>query len=222
MARTPRRLARGSAADVAAYKGPDGEPVYNRENKTIHMQDGVNFGGTPLAKKSETINIANSQLAAMLALRMKGALVDGPPIDLTGAQAWGILGAAGKATQAQAEAGTDNEQFMTALRAVQSNIAQHSGLLSPSGWEKSPSGLIIQWGYMTGPAGGVRVILPISFPNNIYVAITQIYAAPNSSVMYSSTIADMDTSSFSVVRTYSSGGVVGSSGEAFWWIAIGR
>lgn len=115
--RTPRRLARGSNEEVKAYIGPSGEPIYNLETKTLHMHDGLTPGGSALAKKSETENIANAQLASMPANSFKGRLSSqGSPQDLTTAQAWGLVGSAGKATVAQLQAGTDDTQFITSAK----------------------------------------------------------------------------------------------------------
>lgn len=46
--RIPRRFARGTDDEVNAYTGPSGEMIYNLDKKTIHAQDGVTAGGTPL------------------------------------------------------------------------------------------------------------------------------------------------------------------------------
>jgi hypothetical protein len=50
MARTPLRLVRATAAQIAAYTGPAGEPVFNTDTSGIHLQDGVTPGGTPLMR----------------------------------------------------------------------------------------------------------------------------------------------------------------------------
>ncbi|SEG64814.1 hypothetical protein [Bosea lathyri] len=53
MARTPRRFARGTTAEVAAYTGLSGEPIWNTQTGRLHMQNGATAGGVPHALKSE-------------------------------------------------------------------------------------------------------------------------------------------------------------------------
>lgn len=53
MARQPRQIARGTTAEVAAYTGPNGEPVFNVDTKRIHVQDGATPGGHPAATLAE-------------------------------------------------------------------------------------------------------------------------------------------------------------------------
>ncbi len=45
--RQPLRLVRDTGAAVAAYAGPAGEPVFNRDTGEIHVQDGATPGGIP-------------------------------------------------------------------------------------------------------------------------------------------------------------------------------
>ena len=42
------QLYRGTAAQVATYNGADGEVVYNTDNRSLHVFDGVNAGGFEL------------------------------------------------------------------------------------------------------------------------------------------------------------------------------
>lgn len=48
MARQPLRLVRDTAAAIAAYTGPAGEPTYAVDTKNLHIQDGQTPGGTQL------------------------------------------------------------------------------------------------------------------------------------------------------------------------------
>ncbi len=54
------QLYRGTSAQVAAYNGADGEVVYNTENKSLHVFDGVLAGGFELknaeAMKAELLS----------------------------------------------------------------------------------------------------------------------------------------------------------------------
>ncbi|MCO5092003.1 hypothetical protein [Bosea sp. (in: a-proteobacteria)] len=53
MARIPRRLARGSSAEVAGYTGPLGEPVVDTTTLRLHLQDGATPGGIAIPTKAE-------------------------------------------------------------------------------------------------------------------------------------------------------------------------
>lgn len=57
MARKALRFVRAAAAAVAAYIGPAGEPVYNTTTGDIHLQNGVDAGGVPLASAGWNNNI---------------------------------------------------------------------------------------------------------------------------------------------------------------------
>lgn len=46
-----------------------------------------------------------------------------------------------------------------------------AALKSANGYQKLPSGLIIQWGVATTSAGSVTVTLPIPFPNGVFQAV---------------------------------------------------
>ncbi len=47
------QLRRGTAAQVAAFTGAQGEVVVDTDNKRLVLQDGITAGGIPLAKLSE-------------------------------------------------------------------------------------------------------------------------------------------------------------------------
>ena len=56
MAREPRRLARGTNAQVLAYTGPSGEPIFNIETKRLHIQDGITAGGVAMLRADEALD----------------------------------------------------------------------------------------------------------------------------------------------------------------------
>lgn len=58
MARAALRFVRGTAAQVAAYTGPAGEPVFNIDQKRVHVQDGVTPGGVPLLAAGDSAGLA--------------------------------------------------------------------------------------------------------------------------------------------------------------------
>ena len=89
--------------------------------------------------------------------------------------------------------------------------------LAADGYQKLPSGLIIQWGIMTTNASGdATVTFPIAFPNAVYQAVGTFNNS--SRVSATVTIGSLTTSTMYV------GAMLGSSGvaAAVSWVAIGR
>jgi len=76
-----------------------------------------------------------------------------------------VTPAPGYASQAEAQAGTNNTKLMTPLRTVQGAFPAYSN--STNGYTKLASGLIIQWGYIP-QNGGSSVTFPISFSSACY------------------------------------------------------
>ncbi|HAK16410.1 MAG TPA: hypothetical protein DCM65_09190 [Acinetobacter junii] len=72
-----------------------------------------------------------------------------------------VKGLAKIATTAIAQAGTNDTDFITALKLKQSFTSLHGD----TGWERLPDGLIIQWGLA---AVGVTTPFPIAFPTACY------------------------------------------------------
>jgi len=54
------RIRRGTASAISTFTGAAGEIIYNLTTKTIHTNDGVTVGGTPLAKTSDLSNFLTS------------------------------------------------------------------------------------------------------------------------------------------------------------------
>ena len=58
------QLYRGTAAQIATYNGADGEIVYNKDNRSLHVFDGINAGGFELknaeAMKQEILSGAST------------------------------------------------------------------------------------------------------------------------------------------------------------------
>ena len=82
------------------------------------------------------------------------------------------------ASEAEAEAGTNNTKFMTPLRVAQALAANNGGIVSANlaqnGYVKFANGFILQWGVI--PSGyyaytAATVNLPMSFRNTNYVVI---------------------------------------------------
>lgn len=74
----------------------------------------------------------------------------------------------GVATQAEAEAGAIDTKYMTPLRARQATESLFKGSnvsIASSGYQRLPSGIILQWGSLVAPAGVVSMhSFPIAFP----------------------------------------------------------
>jgi hypothetical protein len=95
---------------------------------------------------------------------------------------WG--GSAGLKAQVDA---TDLGTFWTGTPAIQS--------ISGNGYQRFPSGLIMQWGYASASQSGTNVSFPIAFPNAVVnLQITQ--AVGNSAGGQAASLAAIDGSSF--------------------------
>ena len=180
--------------------------------------------GAVTSDKITTGAVSNDKLASMVAGRLKGlpsGALDGPPQDLTGADAWGIVGSAGKATTEQAENGIDDTQFMTSAKVLSAIQARNPALLLSVGWQKLPSGLILQWGICSGGVGGASITFPITFPAGA-LSIVLTGASSSTTNIFSCTISNLSASGFSAIRLYSPGtGGIGLGGETFFWVALG-
>ena len=53
-------LKRGNSAQISSYTGPIGEPIYNTQTKTIHLQDGLTAGGFALATNDQLQSISET------------------------------------------------------------------------------------------------------------------------------------------------------------------
>lgn len=70
------------------------------------------------------------------------------------------------ATQAEAEAGTVSNKAMSPLRVAQAIRALSQSSRGGSGWQRLPTGLIIQWGGVDAAGSGlVTTTFPLAFPN---------------------------------------------------------
>ena len=76
-----------------------------------------------------------------------------------------VTPAPGYASQAEAQAGTNNTKLMTPLRTVQGAFPAYSN--SANGYTKLASGLLIQWGFKAQGAGA-SVTFPTAFSSAVY------------------------------------------------------
>jgi hypothetical protein len=71
----------------------------------------------------------------------------------------------GMASQAEAEAGTNNTKFMTPLRVRQGSMPNSS--IATNGYAELGSGLYLQWGRATAVQAG-SITFPIAFPTAVF------------------------------------------------------
>lgn len=128
------------------------------------------------------------------------------------------------ASAAEAQAWADNTKFITPLRLADSFKGVNYSLLS-NGYQKLPSGLIIQWGYGVGvnAAGtgnrGTYITFPIAFPNAC-LSIEQLPIAQESpSLQYWATCTVLDITRTGFTSVLYKGTYDGSWGS--FYLAIG-
>ena len=133
------------------------------------------------------------------------------------------------ATQAQAEAGTDNATAMTPLRVAQAILAGAglASLISVYGYLRLPGGLLIQWG-MTPNVDPTTGVVTFSFPIAFTVAPWVILpgertlsTAPVASICNIGVSYDLLTAAQCTIRMVRSDGSV-QPGDGAYYLAIGR
>lgn len=105
------------------------------------------------------------------------------------------------------------------LLATMAAFAQEFGAsLALSGYQKLPSGLIIQWGTANGSASGSKAVtFPVAFPNACYAVNLSVF---NPATYIPAISASPNQTGFSFIAN-TSPGTAGSSTAAVYWIAIG-
>jgi hypothetical protein len=103
----------------------------------------------------------------------------------------------------------------TELVATMKKFADEFGsLLATNGWQKLPSGLIIQWG-LTGTGGTVTTVFPIAFPT----ACFSVVATANGTTGGADEVELSTVTAVQFIANHANSGV-NSSGNSR-WIAIG-
>ncbi len=98
---------------------------------------------------------------------------------------------------------------------------QATNSLLASGWQRLPSGLILQWGNTGSKANGDSVSFPIAFPNNLFsIALADTAASTAASASHIVSHLNATTSGFTVVITRDDGSQASSTSSTF--IAIGN
>lgn len=109
-------------------------------------------------------------------------------------------------------------------KAIGKTIKQQSqALLANNGYQKMPSGLIIQWGFVEGTgASSVTANFPIKFPNDLFQSVATMRDMSGGNVegvsVYSNWISDDDTRK-TIIKIGVAGANLGSWGVKY--IAIG-
>lgn len=98
--------------------------------------------------------------------------------------------------------------------------AAFAATLATSGYQKLPSGLIIQWGLSAG-TGDDAVTFPIAFPTACLGVSATLQYTPTVGVMAVATAASASTTGCSVFGRYTSGGAVGVAAVAIRWLSWG-
>jgi hypothetical protein len=134
----------------------------------------------------------------------------------------GYTNAQAVAAVAAALANTGNIAFTYAGGAISANTAgatanSWSQSLTANGYQKFPSGFIIQWGSFTLPsAGATSVTFPLTFPNNCFSVVpTQ---GQSTSYGYPFSVASKSTTGFTADGS-AVGGILAGTG---YWVAFGN
>lgn len=85
---------------------------------------------------------------------------------------WTLIATLPKASTAQAQAWSNDSSLLTPNLLNLAFKGSNQNLVSSSGFQKLPGGLIIQWGLVTGISAGTAatVTLPVTFPNGLMFA----------------------------------------------------
>ena len=129
------------------------------------------------------------------------------------------------ASEAEAEAGTNNTKFMTPLRVAQALAANNGGIVSANlaqnGYVKFANGLILQWGYNQANllAGGITIAFPITYPNAAFSVVGIPTAALGGADLAAYSMTAVTKYNFTVKGDALTNGVKSSY---IFWISIGH
>lgn len=96
--------------------------------------------------------------------------------------------------------------------------------LAANGWQRLPSGLILQWGATTATAGNLTVAFPTAFPNACYGVFPNVtQPQPSTTIMYSTWADTITLSNFALRTRYGlNGGTVAADTMSACFWALGR
>lgn len=113
-----------------------------------------------------------------------------------------------------------------ALATMQKFADEFGSSLAASGYQKLPSGLIIQWGStLFNTSGYANITFPISFPTAVYEITSSVgRGSVLTGYLMSTQIGSLTTSSAQIYGNFSTGGgIMGlTSSECCNWIAFGK
>lgn len=91
-----------------------------------------------------------------------------------------------------------------------------------SGWQKLPSGLIIQWGFSSA-AGDATLTFPIVFPTGCMAVTATLYDSTVSTSIVKLQAASIGANAFILAKRYTGNGGAswGAASESVTWIAVG-
>ncbi len=128
------------------------------------------------------------------------------------------------ASQEQAETAAVSDVLMTPLRTGQAVNALLPASIGVNGFQRLPSGLILQWGRYSGGAADATIAFPLPFPVACLTATATVHdpdATANGN-SWSLAIEAIDTTSMLVRRRKSLGGVTANYECNFGWMAWGH
>jgi hypothetical protein len=122
-------------------------------------------------------------------------------------------------------AGLSSTNVQAALAELSGNAWQTSNtprLISNAGYQKFPSGLIMQWAYVANTASDYGINYPIAFPNDIFSIVAQV-AATNPTAVYTINVDNVTKVGCAFrLRSAANGGVVSGAGNlGVYYTALG-
>jgi hypothetical protein len=118
-------------------------------------------------------------------------------------------------TKAQADAA-----FLTPAELFAAFTGSNQSLVSDSGYQKFPGGLIVQWGAVYGPGDSI-VTFPIAFPTAaLSITATMIGTSPSTEALVAMTDG-LAASGVIIRKRFVIAGSVGSAAQVARYIAIG-
>lgn len=223
------------------------------KNQTTAAQNGIYLAQTTAWTRAADMN-ENAELMPGLAVLVTGGTAQADTLwvlstdgtltvgtsalafkDLTGAFAPLVSPALTGNPTAPTPAQFDNDTSLATTAFVRSELlglgntaydAIFGKSLSASGWQRLPSGLIIQWGAGTSNASGdISVAFPIAFPTAVARAVVCEGAgsswASNTAIVYGISTITNTTLNAKVRTIVGTGGPTASSGLVGNWFAIG-
>lgn len=181
----------------------------------------VSFDGSANAAIAAT-GVQAAKLKTARAINLTGAITGTANFDGSAAvniatnisqAAEGTIGGAAVATQAQTNAGTADDVFVSPKKlrwGFAASITANGYLAFPT-WL---GGLVLQWGKKTVASNSETMLFPIAFPNNAFCVISSPDGMSNPSAIEVVTPSDLTRASVKLWNNQAPG--------HYWWFAIGN